>query len=454
MIKRHLYVQVCLLIAGALLSFAVLAALLWNIVGHERHERALFDKTTALAALLLPPADAPKAEQLQAIQKIAETLEFEITLWSKDKKLIAASDTAREPSVDTLAHDRWVGSEGDTHWTAVLADGRWVVVYLDRIAVPSESTGVAMMLIVLAVFIAIIMFPFARHQTRRLEQLQREVVRIGQGDLTARVNIGGDDEISLLARSFNDSATRIESLVAAQRMLLANASHELRTPLARIRLGIEMLQKADDPARRKALQGDIEELDALIDELILMARLDSGRSGVAFQQVDLVALVAEECARYRGCSFTGTAAEVSGDYRMLQHLVRNLIDNAHAHGKPPVEVAVVRQSDEVRLVVSDAGPGIPEADREKVFQPFYRGADRQNVKGYGLGLPLVQRIAALHGARVVIDNQPVSSIRIVFDASSPNTLISATSEARDQSSSTVHLRKTGLSASSPKAGLP
>ncbi len=414
MIARRLYLQICLLVFASLVAFALLADLLWEEVGHERYESVLFDKTTGLASLLLPPAEAPASAQAAVVQRITEILGFEITLWSADRSLIASSGPAREPAVSELPPGEWRGSEGDTYWTAHLPDGRWLVIFLDRIPVPSERSGAALRMIALALFMSLIMFPLVRHLTRRLEHLQDQVVRIGKGDLAARVDVRGRDEVALLAASFNASAERVERLVAAQRMLLANASHELRTPLARIRMGIEMLQSADTPARRQALQKEIAELDALIDELILMVRLDSGLPQDGFQSVDLLALIAEEAARYRDCDVSGKALEVSGDYRMLQHLVRNLIDNAHLHGAPPVTLRLTQQDGAIVLLVTDGGSGIPDSEKEKVLQPFYRATGKQNLPGYGLGLALVRKIAELHGGTLSIRNRPRSEIKVTF----------------------------------------
>src|SRR5262249_18455174 len=148
-----------------------------------------------------------------------------------------------------------------------------------------------------ALIVALAALPVVRRVTRRLERLQTSVESLAAGDLSARVTVEGRDEVARLAASFNRAAAQIESLVDAHKMLLANASHELRTPLTRIRLGIELLKKSDDPKRRADLETDIGELDQLIDEILLASRLDAGVALEADEEVDLLALAAEECAR-------------------------------------------------------------------------------------------------------------------------------------------------------------
>src|SRR6516225_8384643 len=157
--------------------------------------------------------------------------------------------------------------------------------------------------------------PAAGRPTRRLERLQRGVESLGAGDLTARVKVEGRDEVARLARSFNQAAARIEGLVNAHKMLLANASHELRTPLARIRLGLELV--ATHPERKVELERDIAELDQLVDEILLVSRLDATEQLDVREDVDLSALAAEECARYDDCSVEAKPVMVRGDPMLL-----------------------------------------------------------------------------------------------------------------------------------------
>ena len=220
---------------------------------------------------------------------------------------------------------------------------------------------------------------------------------------SARVAVKGRDEVARLADSFNRAAARIEELVNAHRLLLANASHELRTPLSRIRLGIELFQETGDPKYKAELERNIAELDELIDEILLTSRLDATRTLQTSEDVDLLALVAEECARY-DIAPEGEALTVRGDPRLLRRLVRNLLENARRHGSPPVRVELRRDGGTVVLDVMDRGEGIPAAERERVFAPFHRlGSDG---KGVGLGLALVRQIARLHGGDATIAQRP------------------------------------------------
>ena len=261
-------------------------------------------------------------------------------------------------------------------------------------------------LTLLALSIGVAAYPVVRQMSRRLERLQRGVESLGAGDLSARVKVEGHDEVARLANSFNNAAGQIEQLVTAHKALLANASHELRTPLARIRLAVEFLKDSADAKRRSGLQQDIAELDRLVDEILLASRLDAVNEGIATHEVDLLALAAEECARYDDTHLEGTPGVIKGDARLLRRLLRNLLENAARHGRPPTQVRIGRDASTATITVWDAGPGVPTAEFENVFRPFYR---HQNSNlpddsappglpqtGTGLGLSLVRQIAHRH----------------------------------------------------------
>src|SRR5439155_24637420 len=242
------------------------------------------------------------------------------------------------------------------------------------------------------------------------ERLQTGVETLGAGDLSARVAVTGHDEVTSLAESFNRAAGRIEELVGAHRLLPANASHELRTPLSRIRLALELFGRSGEAKYKTDLERDLAELEALIDEILLASRLDAMPALHATEEVDLLALAAEECARYDDCTLDGEAASVAGDPRLLRRMVRNLLENAERHGTPPVRVIVARLGARATLDVEDGGAGVPASERERVFTPFHRLG--QDGKGAGLGLSLVRQIARLHGGDAVVVPRGQSCFRV------------------------------------------
>lgn len=259
--------------------------------------------------------------------------------------------------------------------------------------------------IAIAMILSFGTYPFVRRLTTRLARLQQTVNAFGRGELRTRAKIEGGDEIAQLAQGFNLAAERIEALVAAHRRLLANASHELRTPLTRIRMGVELLTASTESGHRAELTQDLRELDDLIEEILLASRLEALTFGVEREQeIDILALIAEECARYDHVNFDFPPSKgerhamwLQGNERLLRRLVRNLIENARRHGEPPTELRLLADDDALELHVTDGGRGIAEADRERVFEPFFRGASAEENIGTGLGLSLVRQISRHHG---------------------------------------------------------
>lgn len=411
-IHRRLYLKITALVIFGLLFFALVASQLWNYIGNNDENVVLFQRTTSLTTLLLPDPGADEESHQLTAERISKSLEFEITIYGKDKILLAATHEPLPMPENVVAGPNWIPTDGMTQWYTTLPDGRTILIKLDRVYVLDDRSNLLIFLAVLAVLVALLLFPFIRNLTRRLEHLKESVELIGSGDLNARVDVIGSDEVASLAQSFNVAFEEIEELVTSQRLLLANASHEIRTPLARIRMGMDMLIKNPNQEKRDALQRDIVELDALIDEVILLTRLDNGLNEDAIETVDLFAVAAEELAYYPSAELTGNSVFVAGDPRMLQHVVRNLLDNAFKYGAEPISIHVSTNALKAEISVSDSGPGIDSAISEKVFEPFYRGKGNQNLSGSGLGLPLVKKIIESHGGSVEIVNQPKSNVTV------------------------------------------
>ena len=383
MISR-LYLRFYAALLGSLVVFALFAGfVVHRLSGPPEH---FFGAAGVIIQNVLPPADAPPAEQQRALQKLFAGSEANVVLRAANGSVIAAA-SAHSPADDAAP--------------AVifrLPDGRSVITHatIDWLH-PLGTLVLCLGLLALAVGVGA--YPIVRPLTRRLERLQSGVESLGAGDLAARVAVEGNDEVAHLAQSFNRAAGRIEALVGAHKTLLANASHELRTPLTRIRLAIDLLRDSGDSKRKEGLERDIAELDQLIDEVLLASRLDAV-SELEVEDVDLVALAAEECSRYPDVQLDGDAAIVRGDPRLLRRLLRNLLENAQRHGAPPVQVRVASRTDHVDVTVSDHGRAIPADERERIFEPFYRRQQAGPNVGTGLGLALVRQIARRHGGDV------------------------------------------------------
>lgn len=447
---KSLYLRIWLTVVAVLLLFALVAGWLFqsNVeVERGRLQSVWTERAAGWAALIenvLPHADAPVAEQRDVLLD-----------WSRRLRLPLALDDAAGTRIATSdAYARREEEGGDRQRRAVrlpLSDGRalWVLrpppggprgagmrgeggpmgggpplLPGGLPALPGLAgggVGLLVMLAVLFVAIALGAYPVVRRLTRRLEALQRGVEVFGAGQLGHRVDASGADEVAALAASFNAAAQRIEALVASHRSLLANASHELRSPLTRMKMALSMLAAAG-PSERETLQREVErnirELDDLVEEVLLASRLDAARTpdqSAASDPVALLPLAAEEGARV-GASVGGDDVTVRGDERLLRRALRNLLENARRYGGSEApEVEIRRAVNQVRLCVSDRGPGVPDAERERIFEPFYRlPGHAEQAGGVGLGLSLVRQIARAHKGRVECEARDGGGSRFVL----------------------------------------
>jgi signal transduction histidine kinase len=397
--KRRLFFQFFMTILLSLLVVAIAASLIWRLAQSTNPARNAFEVAAQLASTVLPPANMAASDQQAALEKFATNLGTDLALFDANRKPIAAAGQPLPPPDVDDETGGWMHVPGGKHaWSIALPDGRWLVLRAPKKLQPRHRPGFGLVGILSSIALAVGLGAalIVRTLTGRLERLEQGVIALGSGDLSTRVDVEGRDEISTLAQSFNRSAERIEALVGAHKMLLANASHELRTPLSRIRLGIELLKQGPDLKREAALLQDIAELDELIDEILLSSRLDAISTLEIRETVDLLGLAAEECARYSDCTLEGTAVSVSGDPRLLRRMIRNLLENAARHGTPPIMVSITANSNQTELMVTDSGPGIASGDRDKVFEPFQRATNRSSSTGAGLGLTLVRQIAERH----------------------------------------------------------
>ena len=394
---KRLYLQVYLAFLGVVLLFAALMALAWWLLADDDRQARQLDGLAALLAESLPVQAPPEVLRHRLVQ-LGDQFDADLTLRAADGTALAAQGEELSPPATSQSTSGWQHGRGGPNMALHFSDGRWLLVKFHR---RHRGGGLLVALVALAAAVGLGAYPLARRITRRLERLQTRVEALGAGDLQARVEVEGRDEVAELARSFNRAAARIGQLVAAHKTLLAHVSHELRSPLARMRMALELLPGEERPELKAGLTRDIAELDGLIDELLLASRLDTLDALAHTEEVDLLALAAEETAEH-GAEVTGEPVTIAGDPRLLRRLLRNLLDNARRHGgEHPVDVAVARTPGGARIRVADRGPGVPEAERERIFEPFYRLAGaRETGAGVGLGLALVRQIAQRHGGTV------------------------------------------------------
>ncbi|HEX7133944.1 MAG TPA: HAMP domain-containing sensor histidine kinase [Iamia sp.] len=361
-----------------------------------------------------------------------------VQIVSDDGTVLAASEGLE--GVGPLATDEVDGRSVDVpdesdpyRVVADEADGNVLVVVARNAETVEEGTGaVAGSLLVgipvLLLVVAATTWIVTGRALRPVEAIRREVDAITDAELDRRVPApGGRDEIARLAGTMNAMLDRLEAGRDRTRRFVSDASHELRSPIATIRHELEVAQAdpsvVDVAALAERLLAEDFRMQALVEDLLLLARSDEGSLRLVRRPLDVDDLVLAEAARLRHLGevtvdASGVAAgQVSGDAGQLGRVVRNLVDNAARHAATTIRLGVATTGTTVRLWVADDGPGIPVADRERVFERFTR-LDRSRTRGtggYGLGLAIAAEVVRAHGGRIGVTDGPDGGAQVVVE---------------------------------------
>jgi signal transduction histidine kinase len=295
--------------------------------------------------------------------------------------------------------------------------GPAVVLVAESLEFVSRSTGIVVNLLVIGypvvvIAVALTSYWLAGRALAPVEAIRSRVADIeGTSALAARVPVPpGHDEISRLASTMNAMLERLQASSEAQRRFVGDASHELRSPLATIRAAHEIatLHPDRDPeATSRGVLAELDRIDRLVADMLLLARADEhGLTGRSVD-VDVDDLVMAEAKRLRGLAqvevgVDAPPAQIQGDPDHLARALRNLTDNAARHARSRVDLRLRSDDGQVVIEVEDDGPGIPEADRERVFDRFVR-LDESRTRasgGTGLGLAIAREIAVAHGGHL------------------------------------------------------
>lgn len=416
---------------AALLSLLAVAALVMGGVTYRSvylQTEELFDYQLRQMALSLRDHGEVGAADVPALTN--DRLDFVVQIWSADGRVIYASrdhsvlpDRAQLGYADLQAGGQWWRTFG------AVTPGRVIQVaqpldIRERLAAAAALRSVTP-LAVLAPLLALAVWWLAALTLRPLQRLTRGVRTRDAGSLEPLPTHGLPDELAPLAGALNDLLTRLGKAWHAQRDFVADAAHELRTPLTALNLQLHALRGAEGVARDQAvadLETGIQRAVRLVEQLLQLARSEPGAPGETVQALDLHAIVQAELvalaplAAQRGTELellSDAALPLQGQPTALASLVRNLVDNALRHGPPGSRVQVWTgvEGGTPMLRVDDAGPGLPPAERARVFDRFYRRAG-EGVPGSGLGLAIVDAVARRHGARVLLLGSPLGGLRV------------------------------------------
>lgn len=265
---------------------------------------------------------------------------------------------------------------------------------------------------------------------QKLRRLSLAAEAFGKGDFSTRANIPARSSLAPLAGTFNSMADRIQQLINSHKELTSAVSHELRTPISRMRFGLEMLETATKVSARrqylKGIQRDVDELDALVATLLTHARLDRVTTSIELKDhliipwlLDIAQKAETGSAAIRYHQIIRVESEnllVRFEPNFMDRAVSNLLQNAARHTTTRIDLVLEQSGNDCIIHVDDDGPGVPEKDRERIFEPFARldSSRSRDSGGFGLGLAIVNRIVTLHGGQVTVSDSPHGGARFTI----------------------------------------
>jgi two-component system sensor histidine kinase CpxA len=283
-------------------------------------------------------------------------------------------------------------------------------------------------------------YVIARYLSRPISDLRSAAMRLAKGDLTVRVGdrfAGRRDEAADLVREFDQMADRFAALIEAQRRLIGDVSHEIKSPLARLNMALGLARRDAEqhaPKQFRRIQREIDNIAALVRELLTLASLDAGAGTPLHERVNLPVLIAEVLAdlafefpeRVGDMVFVTPDRDrdrdiaVSGDRALLGRAIENLLHNAVFYTAPGAAIEIrceIVSGERVRVTVLDQGPGVPEASLARLFDPFYRVDDARTRQtgGTGIGLAICRRTVELHKGRISASNVVPHGLAVVMD---------------------------------------
>jgi signal transduction histidine kinase len=394
---------IMLVMAASLIG--ILAGVFWRVVVPTIHS------SSQQLAVQFARQSAANGLDLAAAQKMATEMSIAVRYegpsgsWSTDPSDPLTIDEARRLAAH---HDR--GSR-QSRCVVILPDGHRYMFTWDFNARMQRIERI-LFLATAALMVALIASTYfvLRRLLRPLRSLGEGVARLGEGDLDIALPAAGEDEFGQLTAAFNRMAQRVREMVRARDQLLVDVSHELRSPLTRIKVALEFLPAGD---KRQQLADDIAEMEGMVTELLELERLRDGK-GLRPTAGDLAPLLRDAAAKYRGSS-PGVEIVVAPeslpstfDAEALARVLRNLLDNAVKYSLPdsrPVTITAADHGASLEVRITDNGPGIPAADLQTIFEPFFR-LDRSRSRrtgGYGLGLSICKRILEAHGGSIAVE---------------------------------------------------
>ena len=415
---KKLFVQFYLLLFVCFLVMTMLVGLVYKFTAERAGRQSLDDlMKSSLYLMRSELREIPPRNWSKTLNELDLNLSFDLRIEPLSKFQLAESSMKHLRAGDIVALDdqyTFIQRIPRSHY--VLAVGPVPYLYFMH---EMRLLDIALMAFI-AISLAFPVLIWMRPHWQDMLRLESAAQRFGEGHLTERIHFDSMSSFERLGVAFNQMADNINALIASKKQLIDGIAHELRTPLVRLRYRLEMSENLTE-AESLALNRDIGQLEALIEELLTYARLDRPQTELSLTSPDLPQWIT---AHVEDVQAVNPQREItvnqitSGDYgaldmRLMERVLDNLINNAMRYSQSQIQVSLTLHGSQACLQVDDDGPGIAEGERERVFEPFVRldpSRDRA-TGGCGLGLAIVHSIAVAMGGQAHCDVSPLGGAR-------------------------------------------
>ncbi|HCZ4898488.1 two-component system sensor histidine kinase RstB [Salmonella enterica] len=418
---KKLFVQFYLLLFVCFLVMTLLVGLVYKFTAERAGRQSLDDlMKSSLYLMRSELREIPPREWGKTLKEMDLNLSFDLRVEPLNHYKLDATTTQRLREGDIVALDdqyTFIQRIPRSHY--VLAVGPVPYLYFLH---QMRLLDIALMALI-AFSLAFPVFIWMRPHWQEMLRLESAAQRFGEGHLTERLHFDNGSSFERLGVAFNQMADNINALIASKKQLIDGIAHELRTPLVRLRYRLEMSENLTPP-ESQALNRDIGQLEALIEELLTYARLDRPQNELMLTEPDLPAWLLTHLQDVQSVTperAVNLVTCVIGDYgaldiRLMSRVLDNLLNNALRYSRTTVQVSLLLDGSQATLIVEDDGPGIEADARERVFEPFVRldpSRDRA-TGGCGLGLAIVHSIALAMGGSVVCDESELGGAKFSF----------------------------------------
>lgn len=418
---RKLFVQFFLLLLVCFMVMAMLVGLVYKVTAERTGRQSMNDlMKSSLYLMRSELREIPIKDWNKTINTLDLNLSFKLHIEPLGKRKLSPELDKRLKEGEIIALDdeyTFIQRVPRSHYVLVVGPIPYLF-YMHEMRLLDLA-----LLMIIGLSLALPVFLWMRPHWQDLLRLENSALRLGNGYLDERVNFDSASSLTRVGVAFNQMADNISTLIASKKQLIDGIAHELRTPLVRLRYRLAISENLPE-SEQNAINRDIGQLEALIDELLTYARLDRPQVALHLEKVNLAAWLEDKVDDFRlinaeriityeapqNIDFGGV------DLRLMERVLDNLVNNALRYSRQTLRISLWLDSETACLQVEDDGPGIPPEERVRIFEPFVRldpSRDRA-TGGCGLGLAIVHSIAVAYQGRVAVDSSTLGGASMRF----------------------------------------